>query len=114
MLQNTNHLPWYALRVKHRHEKSVARSLEAKGYEGFLPLYSARRRVISKRYDVDLPLFPAYVFCRFNIFDRLPVLVIPGVFQVVQAGKLFPAVDESEIVAIRSIVSAGLSRIPWP
>ena len=107
-------LPWYVLRVKHRHEKGVANSLEAKGYERFLPLYQTRRRVFGKRSDAQLPLLPGYVFCRLNISDRLPVLVIPGVFHILQAGKLFPAVDENEIMSLQEIVSSGLSALPWP
>ena len=107
-------LPWYALRVKHRHEKGVARSLEAKGYEGFLPLYRARRRVFASRTDAQLPLLPGYVFCRLNLANRLPVLIIPGVFHIVQAGKLFPAVEESEILALQKIVSSDLYAQPWP
>jgi transcription antitermination factor NusG len=107
-------LPWYALRVKHRHEKGVARSLDAKGYERFLPLYQTRRRVFGGRTDADMPLLPGYVFCRLNISDRLPVLILPGVFNIVQAGKLFPAVDESEILILQEIVSSGLYTLPWP
>jgi transcription antitermination factor NusG len=107
-------LPWHVLRVKHRHEKGVARSLDSKGYERFLPLYQARRRVFGGRTDADLPLLPGYVFCRLNIADRLPVLIIPGVFHLVQAGKIFPAVDESEILALQEIVSSGLYALPWP
>ena len=107
-------LPWYVLRVKNRHEKGVAQSLEAKGYDRFLPLYQTRRRVFGKRSDAQLPLLPGYVFCRLNITDRLPVLVIPGVFHILQAGKLFPAVDESEILALQEVVSSGLYAMPWP
>jgi transcription antitermination factor NusG len=107
-------LPWHVLRVKHRHEKGVARSLDSKGYERFLPLYQTRRRVFGGRTDADLPLLPGYVFCRLNIADRLPVLIIPGVFHIVQAGMVFPPVDESEILALQDIVSSGLYALPWP
>src|SRR4051812_37182153 len=106
--------PWYVLRVKHKHEKSVARSLEAKGYEGFLPLYRTRRRVLANRTDADVPLLPGYVFCRLNITNRLPVLMIPGIFHILHSGKLFPAVEESEISALQSIAASGLYALPWP
>jgi transcription termination/antitermination protein NusG len=106
--------PWYAVRVKHKHEKTVARSLEAKGYEQFLPLYQARRRAFARRTDVQVPLVPGYVFCRFNITDRLPVLIIPGVFHIVQLGNVFPAVDEGEIRALQTVVASGVHARPWP
>jgi transcriptional antiterminator NusG len=106
--------PWYALRVKHRHEKSVARSLEAKGFESFLPLYHGRRRVFAGRTPAHLPLLPGYVFCRLNISNRLPVLTVPGVFHIVQSGKLFPAVDDCEILALQTVVASSLYAQPWP
>jgi transcription antitermination factor NusG len=106
--------PWYALRVKHKHEKAVARSLESKGYEQFLPLYQARRRTFARRTDVQVPLMPGYVFCRLNITNRLPVLIIPGIFHIVQLGKFFTAVDEGEIRALQTAVSSGLYIQPWP
>ena len=114
-MHNPEHTPpWYALRVKHRHEKSVARSLDAKGYESFLPLYHGRRRVFAGRTDAHLPLLPGYVFCRLNISNRLPVLTIPGVFHIVQSGKSFPAVDESEILVLQTVVASSLYALPWP
>ena len=42
------------------------------------------------------------------------MLVIPGVFYIVQSGKLFPAVDEQEILALQRIVSSDLYALPWP
>src|SRR4051812_26012077 len=106
--------PWYALRVKNRHEKAVAASLESKGLVSFLPLYRARRRVFTRKRDVQMPLFPGYVFCRINVTNRLPVLMIPGVFDIVHAGKIFFPVEESEIDALQTIVKSALYAQPWP
>ena len=106
--------PWYALRVKHRHEKAVAHSLESKGYDRFLPLYCARQRSFGKRHDVQLPLFAGYVFCRIKITNRLPVLMIPGVFHIVRLGRFFIPVDEMEIQALQTVVASDLYAQPWP
>src|SRR6266446_4384964 len=72
------HLPeegtlWYALHVRTRFEKVVARNLRGKGYEEFLPLYSRTNRWSDRVKEIELPLFPGYVFCRFNPHDRLPI-----------------------------------------
>jgi transcription antitermination factor NusG len=106
--------PWYALRVKHRHEKAVAQSLQAKGYPAFLPLFRARQRCSRRRTDVQMPFFPGYVFCRLNVLDRLPVLIIPGIFQIVRLGKLFAPVSETEIQSLQVVVNSDLSARPWP
>ena len=96
--------PWYALRVRPRCEKMVASTLLTKGYEGFLPLYRHRSRWSDRIKEVLLPLFPGYLFCRMDINHRLPILVTPGVMQVVGIAKTPYPVDEAEISALQSIV----------
>src|SRR5882757_7071017 len=99
---------WYALRTKSRYENTVASHLCARGYESFLPLYKCRRRWSDRFKEIESPLFPGYVFCRFNPLERLPILMTPGVFGVVGLGKTPVAIDEIEIAAIRSAVKSGL------
>src|SRR5882724_1285931 len=45
---------WYALRVRSRHEDAVARHLEARGLESFLPLYRSQRRWSDRVKEIDL------------------------------------------------------------
>lgn len=106
--------PWYALRVKPRHEKSVAISLGSKGYTEFLPLYRGRHRSSRRFVDVQLPFFPGYVFCRFDPLDRLPIVTTPGVLFIVKMGNYLVPVDETEIAAVQAIVRSGLNSVPWP
>jgi transcription antitermination factor NusG len=106
--------PWYALYVRTRFEKVVARNLRGKGYEEFLPLYRRSSRWSDRIKEIELPLFPGYVFCRFNPLDRLPILTIPGVNAVVGFGKNFIPVDEQELGAIRSVLKSGTHCEPWP
>jgi len=104
--------PWYALRVRPRFEKSVAQSLLAKGYEGFLPLYRHRSRWSDRIKEVLLPLFPGYLFCRFDVNHRLPLLVTPGVIEVVGIAKIPYPIEEPEIAALQSIVVSSLQIEP--
>jgi len=105
---------WYALHVKPRFEKYVQTHLEEKGYESFFPSYESTRRWSDRVKSISLPLFPSYVFSRFDINARLPILITPGVNFVVGAGKTPTAVDEAEIAAVRHILEAGLTMQPWP
>jgi transcription antitermination factor NusG len=107
-------LAWFALRVKSNREKVVADAVQWKGYETFLPLYQSRRRWSERYKDVSLPLFPGYVFSRFDIHDRLPLLIVPGVVNVVRLGKVPIAVDDTEIDDVRTLVASGLGVQPWP
>ena len=105
---------WYALRTKSRYENTVASHLFARGYESFLPLYKCRRRWSDRSKEIELPLFPGYVFCQFNSLDRFPILSIPGVVHVVGVGRTPVSIDESEIAAIQAAVKSGLHRQPCP
>jgi transcription antitermination factor NusG len=106
--------PWFALRVRSRYEHTVATHLQGRGYESLLPLYKCRHRWSDRFKEIDLPLFPGYVFCQFDPLNRLPILSIPGVVHVVAVGRTPAPIDESEIAAIQAAVKAGLPRQPWP
>jgi transcription antitermination factor NusG len=108
-----NNLPWYALQVRPRYEKIIASTLLSKGYDGFLPLYCHRSRWSDRVKEIHLPLFPGYLFCRFDLNKRLPILVTPGVIRVVGIGKTLYPVDECEIAALQAIVLSGLQAQPW-
>ena len=105
---------WFALRVKSRAEKCVATIARNKGFEEFLPLYQCRRRWSDRFKLVELPLFPGYVFCRFNPQYRLPLLTIPGALHFVGLGKVPVPIDDAEIQAIQVLVGSGLQAEPWP
>jgi transcription antitermination factor NusG len=47
-------------------------------------------------------------------YNRLPVLMTPGVIQIVGAGKTLIPVEEEEIAAIQRVVKNGLATMPWP
>jgi transcription antitermination factor NusG len=106
--------PWFALQVRTRHEAGVADQLSGQGYDRFLPLYKVRKRWSDRIKEVDAPLFPGYLFCRFNPHDRLPILKTPGVIQIVSFQSGPAAVDEAEIRSIQSLVAAGVPHQPWP
>jgi transcription antitermination factor NusG len=106
--------PWYALRVKSRYENTVATHLQGRGYESFLPLYKCQRRWSDRFKEIELPIFPGYVFCQFSALNRLPILSIPGVVHVVGVGRTPIPIDESEIAAIQAASKSGLPRQPWP
>jgi transcription antitermination factor NusG len=105
---------WYALQLRTRWENSTATLLSSKGYRTFLPTFKTRKREQGKFLEVRSPLFPGYLFCRFNVFDRLPVLITPGVITVVGSGRIPIPVEDSELEAIQKMVSTGLRVEPWP
>jgi transcription antitermination factor NusG len=102
--------PWYALRVQQRLAKLVSVSLRVKGYEEFLPLCGSMPTLTGiTRKEQDIPLFPGYLFCRFDVRDRLlPILTTPGVISIVGIGKTPVAVSEEEVDSIKAVIRSGL------
>lgn len=108
-------LSWYAIRIQSKLGRFVSATLRGKGYEDFLPLYRARRQWSDRVKEVELPLFPGYLFCRFDVRDRLlPILTTPGVITIVGAGKTPLPINDGEIDAIKAAIRSGLALQPWP
>jgi transcription antitermination factor NusG len=105
---------WYAVSVRPRHEKLMTRHLEHQGLNHFLPLYRSVRRWKDRRKELDMALFPGYVFVNLNLRDRLRVLRAPGAVQFVTFQGQPAAIPDSEIRALESSLSAGLRLQPHP
>jgi len=105
---------WYALQVRARWEQTTATALSGKGYEILLPVHKAQRRWTGRKRNLVTPLFPGYVFCRFDASNRLPVLVTPGVISIVRRGQVPAPVEASEISALQILMSSGACVEPWP
>jgi transcription antitermination factor NusG len=105
---------WYGLRTKSRFEKATAASLTYKGYEPYLPCYRRRQHWSDREKEIETPLFPGYLFCRFDLSRRLPILTTPGVVSVVGIGRSPTAIPDDEIAAIEAVLNSGLPLGPWP
>lgn len=105
---------WYAVSVRPRHEKLVTRHLEHRGVSCFLPVYRSVRRWKDRRKELDMALFPGYVFVNLNARDRLGVLQAPGVLRFVTFQGQPAALPDSEIRALESSLFAGLRPQPHP
>lgn len=105
---------WYALYVRSRHEKVVENGLRCKGYPVFSPSYRAKRKRVDRIAEIDVALFPGYVFCYFDSNRRLPILMTPGIIKIVGPGNRPEPVDDHEIASIRTIALSGRPVQPWP
>jgi transcription antitermination factor NusG len=106
--------PWYGVRTKSNQERLAAAVLESKGYEQYLPVYRSRRRWSDRVVEKDQPLFPGYVFCRFDAKKPLPIVSSPGVVSVVGFGKEPAPISDTEIEAVQTLLHSGLATEPCP
>jgi transcription antitermination factor NusG len=106
-------IPWFTLQTKPKNEKQVERLLTHKGYECCLPMYRQKRRWSDRVIEVELPLFPMYIFCRFNSFALGKAISTPGVTRIVGFGGRPAEVRIEEIEAIKLLSRSSLLREPW-
>ena len=105
---------WYALYTYPRHEKRVVEQIERHRFSCFLPLYRSVRRWKDRRKEVDLVLFPGYVFVRMAIERRLQVLQLPGVVRLVSFNGQPAALPAEEIEALQERLASGARVEPHP
>jgi transcription antitermination factor NusG len=93
---------WFAAYTNSHHEKRVAWQFGERQIKSFLPLYRARRRWRNRcEMNLDLPLFPNYVFVRIHPRERVLVLEVPGVLSLVGFGRNLAPLPDFEIEALR-------------
>lgn len=105
---------WYALYTCARHEKRVAEQVERRSFTCFLPLYRSVRRWKDRRKELELALFPSYVFVHMALENRLQVLQVPGVVRLVSFQGQPVALPADEMAALQRGLSGPLKIEPHP
>jgi transcription antitermination factor NusG len=102
--------PWYAIRTRSNHERVASIVLQGKGYDPYLPLYRAKKPKAEGQ--GERPLFPGYVFCRFDVRKRLPIVTTTGVISILGVGREPVAIPDGEMEAVRAVLRSGLAAEP--
>ncbi|CAI9084434.1 transcriptional activator RfaH [Candidatus Methylacidiphilum fumarolicum] len=101
--QWTNESLWYCLSVHPKKEKFAIENLKKENIEVFFPqiLY---KKIRSKKSCLVLePLFPGYLFAKFNLLSKLIfVRSAKGVRTVVHFGSTYPVVPECFITELKT------------
>lgn len=107
-------LNWFAIQVRSRYESRVATALQQKGIESLLPFEKVRKQWCDRVHLKEVPLFPGYVFGRFDVRRRMPILVTPGVYSIVGYAKEPNPIPHEEISAIKTIMESNRPVRTWP
>ena len=103
-----NQVNWYAGYTYPRHEKKVHEQLVLRGIESFLPCYRARHKWRNGcTVDVQLPLFPGYVFVRTILREQLRVLQVPSLVNLISFGGVPAPVSTEEIETLKAVLSTS-------
>jgi transcription antitermination factor NusG len=105
---------WFAAYTCARHEKRVSQHLSTRGIEHFLPMYVAIHRWKDRRAELQLPLFPGYVFVHLAMQEHFRVRGIPGVARMVGTLQQPTPLPECEIESLKNARSSGICVEPFP
>lgn len=107
---------WYAVHTKPRQETLAKTSLDREGIETFYPKLKRRRTIRRVRKWVTGPLFPCYIFARFDhVKSGRLVKYANGVTNIVSFGGKPAIVDDALLAQIRAHCQVSdSSLIPHP
>ncbi|WP_433972539.1 UpxY family transcription antiterminator [Tunturiibacter lichenicola] len=107
-------LNWYALHTRSRHEKRVAERLGLQELETFLPVHRTKHHWKNGVHaEVELPLFPCYLFARASIQNRTRLVQQPGVLGFAASTSRPTIISDEEITVLRVAVE-NLKAEPHP
>lgn len=95
---------WHAVHTRHQHEKAVVQALSNKGHDVFLPLYAAIHLWRRRPTELQLPLFPGYLFIQGGMDRQLQILSTPGIIGIVKLGGLPAIIPQEQIAAVRRLI----------
>jgi transcription antitermination factor NusG len=105
---------WYAAYTNPNHEKRVAKRLEARSVQYFLPLYKSTSVWKDRRVLIHRPLFPGYIFVCLPVRSGFGALQVPGVVRLVGFGERPSEIAGPEFDTLRAGVSSGVDIRPHP
>lgn len=108
---------WFALYVQVNHEKEVAKRLEQKIIDCFLPTMECWSKRLDRRKKIQVPLFPGYVFV-FAVLDNytnLNILKTPGALNILRNSEGPLPIPPYQIENLRTMVTSAqqLSAHPY-
>jgi transcription antitermination factor NusG len=109
-------LAWYAIQTRCRFERKVAKQLQFKAIETFLPLVKQVHRWSDRRQVIEQPLFPGYSFVRLadSPAQRLRVLQTAGVNGFVMANGFPIPVPQQQIDDVRRLLANEIACRAYP
>jgi transcription antitermination factor NusG len=105
---------WHVVYTRHQHERTVAAHLVGRGFEVFHATYRTMHRWKDRNKEVELPLFPGYLFFADGLDRRVEILSTPGVHMILSVGNIPAVIPNEEIDAIRRAANSSLGLQPHP
>ncbi len=102
-------LQWYILSIKPKQEHIVIKNLDILGVQSYLPLYQKKKKVKKTKTDVVAPLFPGYLFCKFDFDEHYQkIRYTRGVKKVLGNKQSLWVIADEKIEDIKNREQGGL------
>lgn len=100
---------WYAIHIRAKHEKHVAKHLEHQGIPTFLPLVNEVHRWSDRNQTVQVPLFSCYSFVNIPPVPELraKVILTEGVLRFVGSRGEGTPIADTEIESVRTLLKSA-------
>lgn len=95
-----------------KHERLAAQFLAEREVEAFAPSVIQRKRLYDRTSARLVPLFPRYIFCRFDRNQILAVETTPGVTGIVRFGSRMAEIPDEQIEALMTAIASGAAIEP--
>jgi transcription antitermination factor NusG len=105
--------PWYAVKVHARSETNATSALQHYGFQPYCPMVAERRRYCDRMKTVQVPVFPGYLFCQFDIDSKAKILNSVAVEYIVSFGAEPAAIREEQIAGLRRVIDLGGQAAPF-
>ena len=105
---------WFALYVQVNHEREVAKRLEQKAIECFLPQTECWSKRLDRRKRICLPLFPGYVFIHtvLDNYTNVHIVKTPGALNIIRNSDGALPIPDFQIDNLRTMLQASTSLSP--
>ena len=99
-----NQSAWHLIHTKPQQEQEAKRQLEQQGYTVYLPMLLKTKLKEGKQSNVQLPLFPRYLFIHLTsgVDDWGPIRSTRGVSNLVRFGVKVARIPEELIIEIQA------------
>lgn len=104
---------WYIAYTLPRHEKAIAQRLTGGSLSCYLPLYSEARSWNQRRVQLELPLFPCYLFVRMSLDAKTSLLSVPGIVRLLAVSGAAVIFPDQEMDALQASLNQWSAR-PYP
>jgi transcriptional antiterminator NusG len=102
---------WFAIQTRSKFEFQVRDQLRGEGFEEFLPTWDERVKWSDREKVTTRPLFPGYIFGRFDLEDAPLIRQLRGIVTILSSDQIPISIPDCEIADLRQVIE---SSVPSP